>query len=57
MEGDERHETNEHLAKLVKKAEAEKKAKLEKDMGASSSRELSTGSGIKRTSTRMMGTP
>ena len=67
MKGDERLErankrTNEHLAKLVKanveKAEAEKKAKLDKDMevdtgvgerhGASSSTEMATGSGTKR---------
>ena len=66
MKDDERLErakkrTNEHLAKLVKanveKAEAEKKAKLDKDMEvdtgvsetheASSSTEMSTGSGIK----------
>ena len=67
MKGDERLErankrTNEHLAKLVKanveKAEAEKKAKLDKDMevdtgvgerhGASFSTEMATGSGTKR---------
>ena len=67
MKGDERLErankrTNEHLAKLVKanveKAEAEKKAKLDKDMevdtgvgewhGASSSTEMATGCGTKR---------
>ena len=67
MKGDERLErankrTNEHLAKVVKanveKAEAEKKAKLDKDMevdtgvgerhGASSSTEMATGSGTKR---------
>ena len=67
MKGNERLErankrTNEHLAKLVKanveKAEAEKKAKLDKDMevdtgvgerhGASSSTEMATGSGTKR---------
>ena len=67
MKGDERLEranerTNEHLAKLVtanvEKAEAEKKAKLDKDMevdtgvgerhGASSSTEMAAASGTKR---------
>ena len=67
MKGDERLErankrTNEHLAKLVtanvEKAEAEKKAKLDKDMevdtgvgerhGASSATEMAAASGTKR---------